>query len=326
MPAAAASLSQQLSRLFPEVGEAAASGAHLRAEEVQGVAGGRHRCTESKRCGGLGETRNTATNPGTPSPQHLSPGIPLPQTGSPSPHPASNSAREVSAPGASVHLPPGEGRCTGGARLAPQTSCFVQSCHPKSAAVPSSAPGAACAPPRSVCETVRAAPGCGRLSGAARRAHRSAGSAPRAAALARPPPPLPPLCRRDLWWEEPAGARRSRVPAFPLAAALAPPWPFPPLRNPERVRRGRGLDVGEGQARGPGTEAGRRELARAHCPLRPGPRRRRVSCRTLAARKVGSPGRREGEGEKRNDLLGERVIGLRNEAAQQAWMAQQSAP
>lgn len=36
--------------------------------------------------------------------------------------------------------------------------------------------------PRSTGETERAAPGCGRLSGAARCAHRTAGSAPRAAA------------------------------------------------------------------------------------------------------------------------------------------------
>lgn len=35
MPAAAASLSEKLSRLFSEVGEATASGAHLSAEEIR---------------------------------------------------------------------------------------------------------------------------------------------------------------------------------------------------------------------------------------------------------------------------------------------------
>lgn len=113
---------------------------------------------------------------------------------------------------------------------------------------------------RSAGETVRAASGWGRLSGAARREHRTAGSAPRAAASARPPPPppLPPLSRRDPGWEEPAGPGRRTVPAFAFAAALAPPWPFPPLRKPGRLGRGRGLAAGAG----PGAETGRAVLAR----------------------------------------------------------------
>uniref|UniRef100_A0A8B9WVM7 Thiopurine S-methyltransferase n=1 Tax=Bos mutus grunniens TaxID=30521 RepID=A0A8B9WVM7_BOSMU len=114
-------------------------------------------------------------------------------------------------------------------------------------------------PPRSAGETERAAPGCGRLSGAAHLAHRTAGSAPRAAASTRPPPPpppLPPLSRRDPWWEEPAGPGRSRVPAFASAARLAPPWPFPPLRKARAPGEGGGVCAPrEGRARG-GAEPG----------------------------------------------------------------------
>lgn len=109
MPAAASSFSEKLSRLCSEVGEATASRAHLSAEKVQAVAGRRQHCTERKYCRGLGETRNTKTNPleprrrNTPAREFL-----FLRQGS---HPAARfqTGERVSVPTAFVHLPTGRG-------------------------------------------------------------------------------------------------------------------------------------------------------------------------------------------------------------------------
>lgn len=55
-----------LSRLFSEVGGAAAPGAHLGAEEGRGVAGRRHRCAEQKQHGRGEQGPAAARRPGEP--------------------------------------------------------------------------------------------------------------------------------------------------------------------------------------------------------------------------------------------------------------------
>lgn len=82
--------------------------------------------------------------------------------------------------------------------------------------------------------------------------HRTAESAP--AAAAPRPPPLPPLSRRDPEWEELAGPGSGRV------RALVPPRPFPPLHK-LRTCEGRDLRALGGAllpARSPFASAGAR--------------------------------------------------------------------
>ena len=101
---------------------------------------------------GGGLTSNTARNPGSRSLQHPRPGIhpsrPFLGLG-PSPAPLApfqpgNGGR---APRDQSTFHPGEERGSGAGELAPRPGCFVQSCHQKSAAAATPAPGAA-RPPR----------------------------------------------------------------------------------------------------------------------------------------------------------------------------------
>lgn len=119
MPGASCSrlaLRKAFSSLLPSRRSNSLRGSPLRQRGARSRGGEGTPARKGSIVGGLGETLNPATNWGTPSLLHASPGIPppLPQT----PHPLSNTGRAGAAPSAPVHLPPGRGALHRGRRAA----------------------------------------------------------------------------------------------------------------------------------------------------------------------------------------------------------------
>lgn len=301
MPGASCSrlaLRKAFSSLFSQVGEATASGAHLCAREVQGVGGRRHPCTERKHCRGVRKDPQPRDELGNPVAATRQPGNP--------PSPSSDPAPPLQY-GEGGGSPQRTGPPPTRARGAAQGE--EGSLHPSQAALCGAVTRNPPPPPRPPPE-----PRAPHLGARARRCAppRAAGASPepRAARTGQQDPrrePQPPLGRRRRRrrFRPCHGVTRGGRSRRDQGGVGSPPSPSPRRSpRPGHFRRcasrgawggGRGLCAREGEGAGPGAGRAGSTLGASGCAG--------TSCRLLAPREVGFPGRKRVR-ESWHDLLG----------------------